>query len=689
MVVQHNLPASNASRMYNITGSDISKSSEKLSSGYKINVAADDAAGLAISEKMRRQIRGLDRGLENVQDGISFCQIADGALNEVNDMLNRMKELSIQSANGTNSPSDREAIDKEVQKLKEEAERIFMTTTYNEKQIWERNPVMETITRTHNYTPISFGYGYPSDAKLTSENALIWPDYPKNGFHLSAGTSGLKITWVGGNGTNYSSKEIPWPTPEYAGQSITLSDYLTDEDRANPAFAGVNCKIYYNTSSYTNLDEIKDYFKQVNLRAFMGKNSRLQLQNDTGAPLGDDKMSASISLSSTAIQHTNVNLNGYADTDFASFETMTPIDATSSTDTTKALTFTYTFKNRNSSGSDITVTATAESFTLSKHLSSLDPVDRVSKDDEILNIRTPHKRDALENFSSDGWWGQMATFENGRFKEFTNRVLNYSESSSSFTANSINNELISSSNSGRGALLNDKNGVNDAVTLQLKFKLTSDSGEDYGYMYLNVNGFEHDGADYFLDKIRSIKQVDVFSNSGADNEGSDTAGSADKGTISFSLNRIDVPTSSIDITEPELTGYEDINKNIHSGPDADMAVKLGINYKCLSNFTIGLDKIDVLTEKSSMEAMGLIDEAAKFVVAQRSVFGAYQNRLEHTVKNLGNVVENTQSAESRIRDTDMASEMVNISKGRILAQAGEAMLSQANTSTEGVMSLLQ
>ncbi|MBR5637521.1 MAG: flagellin, partial [Pseudobutyrivibrio sp.] len=209
------------------------------------------------------------------------------------------------------------------------------------------------------------------------------------------------------------------------------------------------------------------------------------------------------------------------------------------------------------------------------------------------------------------------------------------------------------------------------------------------YMYLNLNGFEHDGADYFLDKIRSIKQVDVFSNSGADNEGSDTAGSADKGTISFSLNRIDVPTSSIDITEPELTGYEDINKNIHSGPDADMAVKLGINYKCLSNFTIGLDKIDVLTEKSSMEAMGLIDEAAKFVVAQRSVFGAYQNRLEHTVKNLGNVVENTQSAESRIRDTDMASEMVNISKGRILAQAGEAMLSQANTSTEGVMSLLQ
>ena len=110
MVISHNLLAMNAQRQFNITGTQKKKSTEKLASGYKINRAADDAAGLAISEKMRRQIRGLDQGARNTQDGISLLQVADGALSEVHDMLHRMSELSIQAANGTNTDSDREAI---------------------------------------------------------------------------------------------------------------------------------------------------------------------------------------------------------------------------------------------------------------------------------------------------------------------------------------------------------------------------------------------------------------------------------------------------------------------------------------------------------------------------------------------------------------------------------------------------
>ena len=135
MVVQHNLTAMNSSRMLNITTSTQAKSTEKLSSGYKINRAADDAAGLAISEKMRRQIRGLTQASANAQDGISCVQTAEGALNEVHDMLQRMNELAVKAANGTNQEEERSYIQSEVDQLITEIDRVSTTTTFNEKML--------------------------------------------------------------------------------------------------------------------------------------------------------------------------------------------------------------------------------------------------------------------------------------------------------------------------------------------------------------------------------------------------------------------------------------------------------------------------------------------------------------------------------------------------------------------------
>lgn len=132
MVVQHNLQAMNANRMLGITSSGTSKSTEKLSSGYRINRAADDAAGLAISEKMRKQIRGLDQASENAEDGISCVQTAEGALAEVQDMLQRMNELTVQAANGTNSITDRQYIQDEIDQLVTEIDRVAETTKFNE-----------------------------------------------------------------------------------------------------------------------------------------------------------------------------------------------------------------------------------------------------------------------------------------------------------------------------------------------------------------------------------------------------------------------------------------------------------------------------------------------------------------------------------------------------------------------------
>ena len=145
MVVQHNMQAANASRMLNITASAQSKSTEKLSSGYRINRAADDAAGLSISEKMRKQIRGLDQASTNAQDGVSAVQTAEGALTEVHSMLQRMNELSVQSANGTNSQTDRDAIQAEVDQLSKEIDRVSETTKFNETYLLKGDTTLSLI----------------------------------------------------------------------------------------------------------------------------------------------------------------------------------------------------------------------------------------------------------------------------------------------------------------------------------------------------------------------------------------------------------------------------------------------------------------------------------------------------------------------------------------------------------------
>jgi len=132
MVVQHNVTAMNSNRMLNVTTGQQAKSTEKLSSGYKINRAADDAAGLSISEKMRKQMRGLTQASANAQDGISAVQTAEGALTEVHDMLQRMNELAVKAANGTMSTSDRVDVNNEVKALSDEISRVATTTKFNE-----------------------------------------------------------------------------------------------------------------------------------------------------------------------------------------------------------------------------------------------------------------------------------------------------------------------------------------------------------------------------------------------------------------------------------------------------------------------------------------------------------------------------------------------------------------------------
>ena len=408
MVIQHNLTAMNANRMLNVTTSAQSKSAEKLSSGYKINRAADDAAGLSISEKMRKQIRGLTQASSNAQDGVSAVQTAEGALTEVHSMLQRMNELAVQSANGTNSQTDRKAIQDEIDQLTSEIDRVSKTTKFNET-------------------------------------------------------------------------------------------YLLKGDSTKAA------KANFMKSDYAIKDGVKLY------------------------------------------------LEGETDTD--------------------------------------------------KNLTG----------------------DALKEAIASG--AKIYTEEAGAGKQ---------------DKNTTNKLAIKGSDYAYVTKLYDKKG--NAVTAeQIKAKQAAD-----GTDATNDGYFTSEGG----------KGVAVA----ADAAAAFTEGYDVNGAISFSL---------------------------HVGADSAADNKIEVKIESMSAAGIGVKGLNVSTEDDATAAIDRISEAIQKVSSQRSTLGAAQNRLEHTIANLDNVVENTTSAESRIRDTDMAQEMVNYSKNNILAQAGQSMLAQANQSNQGVLSLLQ
>ena len=407
MVVQHNMQAANANRMLNVTTGAQSKSTEKLSSGYKINRAADDAAGLSISEKMRKQIKGLDRASTNAQDGVSAVQTAEGALTEVHSMLQRMNELATQSANGTNSTTDRKAIQDEVDQLTKEIDRVSATTKFNET------------------------YLLKGDTKTADKASFM-----KSGYAIAD-----------------------------------------------------------NTTLYVEGDAGKNPLDQNTLKAALDAGKKVYKKDAVG---GKDTLAVK-------------------DTDYA-----------------------YVTKLYDETG---------------KALSAEDALKAVAK-----------KADT-KFYANDK--GKAA----GGFE------------------------------------------VKDATSIY-------DEATNKGY----------------------IQQFDV------------------NGKLSF---------------------------NLHVGADSSTDNKISVDIDSMSAAGIGVKGLKVDTEEDATGAIDRISDAIQKVSSQRSSLGAVQNRLEHTINNLDNVVENTTSAESRIRDTDMAKEMVNYSKNNILAQAGQSMLAQANQSNQGVLSLLQ
>ncbi len=495
MVVQHNLKAMNSNRMLGLTQSSQAKSTEKLSSGYRINRAADDAAGLSISEKMRKQIRGLTQASTNAQDGISAVQTAEGALNEVQDMLQRMNELAVQAANGTNSENDRSYIQSEIDQLVSEINRVSETTKFNETYLL-KGDTSGTKKTAHQEMKFTVGTGAASIGAGTA---------------IASSPADSKVasmySFTVGAGARFGSQAKAEDTVSVGGKSYSLADYANVEELAN-------------------------------------------------AISGNSKVASALVTKST-------------------WEA------------------TFQAGNTNSTNTSISITN--------------------------ANISTAGN-------SSDKLGTGIASFA----------VTGVASAVAGYTSDSVTVTV------GSKAYKVDLVG------------LTSDSTAT-------------DVADQIVKGLRE-QSVDASNDGG-----------------NISINTVAKETE-VTLTAAKKSSNQVLD--LHVGADSASTNKINMEIESMNSESLGVQGLSVTSAQNATQAIDTVAAAIQKVSQQRSSLGAIQNRLEHTINNLDNVVENTTAAESQIRDTDMAEEMVKFSNNNILAQAGQAMLAQANQSNQGVLSLL-
>ena len=579
MVVQHNLQAMNADRMLGITGKTVSGSTEKLSSGYRINKAADDAAGLSISEKMRKQIRGLTQASTNAEDGISCVQTAEGALAEVQDMLQRMNELVVQAANGTNSKNDRQYIQDEIDQLIEEIDRVAETTKFNETYLLKGDETKATKNM------------YITNYATT---------YTKNEMANSiSGSVSYKTNYIGTNNIYIVSASIFQTNSNMSltGNKIEKGGDITKYMQADTT-STYNVKATLNTSLYAAFVNV-----ELDSKVEAGENGNVESKVN-GTAAGDLSTDGT-----TSVVRANRDL--------------------------------YVYNTANS-----TVTRVTTGTNMEQYLND----DNTMKDqyrlvDILYADMTMQTGEAGNSGSTSAKVKQ--TFTGKADYKWTDANLEYDISMKQ---------------------LYDANGL--AVSGVALNK------------YFDENG-NYEGGLYTTSQARAVDEVFSDSHTVAVYKGGQ-------------LVEITAATIGKFITQSSSQVKAALSVNLQAGADSDRANKISVELGTLTAAGLGIDKlasynIGIVDEtgENATDAIDVIADALNMVSRQRSALGAVQNRLEHTIKNLDNVVENTTAAESQIRDTDMAEEMVRYSNANILQQAGQSMLAQANQSNQGVLSLLQ
>lgn len=640
----------NAARQYHIAGTDKSRSARKLSSGYRILSAADDAAGLSISEKMRRQIRGLDKASQNINDGISYVQVADAALAEVQSMMHRINELSIQASNDTNTAADRLAIDNEIQDLKQEINRIFDTTEFNTRKIWDTNGTNQIQIGTQSVPAVTAKYQNTSQSFSISENNkwLI----ASSGYKVTATKdTGIQVSWTGYDGNQYATTDIPWPSADLAGTTLTIEigKYLDTATYPALANSGINFRLSYDISDVATLDDVVKAIDGTSFSSSTSAPTRANIITADGTTRSSySKNGVSVSFSSS-ISYTaqlaadRIFQPGYTDTAFIEPLATQP-------------------DNFNNPVSD-TGTWSA-GFTLGTAASN--PLATPNFNGNAVSNRTyyygfinePNNPD-VPGTGRKYWWYH---------DKYGYHTPSHTPQGAGGTPESAENALINPGSSNYPLSSTQKGGTIDVgFTLSGNYSTPTGSHSSIGSLTMALQVKPDTTLDEIMDLLADIKTVDIY----ASGLGTAFAGSQRVNTV-----LLDKPVYQSEI-------------NLHIQTSDVAYDHIAINYRSLRLENLGLSDTNTQTREEAQKAIAASADALAIVSEQRSLFGSYQNRLESANVTTENTWENVQNAESRLRDTDMAEEMVRYSMADILTQAEEAVMAQSNSNLSQVLSLLQ
>lgn len=597
MRINHNIAALNTYRQLNSASGAQAKSMEKLSSGLRINKAGDDAAGLAISEKMRGQIRGLDMASKNAQDGVSLIQTAEGALNETHSILQRMRELATQAANDTNTGDDRKEIQNEINQLTSEINRIGNTTEFNTQKLLKGGTATAAADASIAGTPDPGATGL-SNFDIAAASTL-------DGAHTLTIATGAAITTPesGGDASNIAinsgsslsgahkivvTEDVASATTNQAQNSGAAIDSITyDGSDSSMIDSGYNITITANGSdwdiSITDTDGVTSLGSATSvttaqLQAGHGVGDFTITQSTPAASDSDFDIAGAGTYKAQLVDGSGSSVSGSTAQTVAANNTGVDLGNGVTAD------FGATLNN----GAETTVTfGTATTATLTKDSdSSTVGQATVTASQTGLNI------------------GDL-TFDTGASLQDGTIALDFNAAQAAAPADS---------------------------TFNASFQIGANTGQSFG---VEIN-----------DMRAAALGISGTAGTGVTVQNSD----GEDVTASFSGN-----------TE------------VSNGTDS-AGVEAGL---------------DVTTHDNASKAITVLDSAINKVSAERSKLGAYQNRLDHTINNLGTSSENLTAAESRIRDVDMAKEMMTQTKNSILSQAAQAMLAQANQQPQGVLQLLR
>ncbi|MGN1305902.1 MAG: flagellin [Oscillospiraceae bacterium] len=721
MVVQHNMTAINANRYFGMNNSKLAKSLEKLSSGYAINRAGDNAAGLAVSEKMRAQISGINQGVKNAQDGISMVQTFEGALTETDSILQRMRTLATQSANGTYQDDvDREAIQLEYDQLNDELNQIA-DTDFNGVVVLNGGQMADGLKQVDGEFDYKNKAGQVAasnaaalvEAQAAADEKIAAAKAEMDAAQEALNALGAEDISLGGNGSSWN----------------TIDDHEYSKAAADEVW-----KALLITDDGTNTGNV-DVSKVTEISITFQKNAAGEWEIRDGYDnQGTEYTAAKLADAVTSVDNredaTNVGKGGFEAT-LAGGAKLNAIfndkDAKEGDTVTIKLTNApeqiYAPSNAGFADNSVKYTGGAgDKVTAAGDLG----VEVKVQDNQM----TSDVKDALDNLFGNATNGKLEVNYSAK-----DGAIGHDQAGT--TALAANDIILGGQNIGAVGTAGSKitidgtdyfikldNGTAPTTISVAMAKADGTEGTALFDIKLNTNVSNPDGT-FSAIKMEGVLKADTYDYSTA--TGIDASAGTDK-----KLNNSVQLQAAKDLLNSKTEAY---NKAVEAKPQSiddlfqgvsksdsndastatltykdNITLQVGARTKDSVNFTfkyasdglgeleadmdcsargLGTDKLSLSTQESANAAIDKIDNALNKVSMVRGTFGAIQNRLEHKIDNLNVTSENLTSAESRIRDTNMAEEMMNFTKNQILSQASQSMLAQANQLPQGVLSLLQ